>query len=256
MGPRGWLVFGLGAAVLAAVAAAATVVLLGRGQEPASVEDAVAAFRAELGGRDPEDEPLPEGVYVYATEGYEKTDALVGVTNRYPPRSTITITRGGCGFRMRWDVTEGRSTTWTVCTGRDGWLLASQDERHTFFGRTERTTYRCVDTPFRPADESPGSSVEALCATGAARERGRVVVVGRELVSIGGKEVDAVHIRRSTTLTGTSRGRTRHDVWLNRVTSIPVQLVLRTQTANDAPVGEVLYEEDVTLRLESLDPRR
>jgi hypothetical protein len=252
----GCFALALGIAASLAGAAIAIAWLATRDPGPATVEDALAAFRAELAGRAPADSPVPEGVYVYATDGYERTDALTGVTNRYPSRSTITVVRGECGFRLRWDVTDGRSTTWTVCTGPDGWMLVSQDERHTFFGRTERTRYTCVDTPFRPEDESPGSSVEALCSTGAARERGRVVVVGRELVSVGGREVDAVHIRRSTTLTGTSRGRTRHDVWLNRATSLPVQLVLRTRTANDAPVGEVRYEEDVALRLESLEPRR
>jgi hypothetical protein len=232
------------------------VLVLTREPAPASVDEAVAAFRAGLDGRAPTESPAPEGVYVYATDGYERTDALTGVTNEYPERSTITVTTHGCGFRMRWDVLEGRSTTWTICTGGDGWTLASQDERHTFFGRTERTTYTCEETPFRPEGDSPGVSIAYRCTTPASQERGRSVVVGRELVPFGGMEVDAMHVRRVSALTGATRGRTRHDLWLNRETGIPVRLAMTTRTANDAPVGEVRYEEDVVLELESLDPLR
>lgn len=256
MGRTGCLVLALGGAAGLAAAAVGIALVLARDPEPATVEDALAAFRAELGGRAPLDAPLPEGVYVYATDGYEETDALTGVTNRYPSRSSITVLRDPCGFRMRWEVTEGRSTTWTVCTDADGWELARQDERHTFFGQTERTTYRCTAAPFRLPGDEPGASAPVRCATRAAEEQGRIVVVSRELVAVGAMEVDTVHLRRSTTLTGAIRGRTRHDVWLDRETALPVQLRLWTSTANDSPIGEVRYEEEVELRLEALEPRR
>ncbi|HSJ93274.1 MAG TPA: hypothetical protein VK896_04490, partial [Gaiellaceae bacterium] len=233
----------------------ALLLLLTREPEPTTVDEAVTTFREELAGRAPVDTPVPEGVYVYATDGYETTDALTGVTISYPPRSTITITRADCGFTMRWDVTAGRSTTWTICTGGDGWELASQDERHTFFGRTERTTYRCADTPFRPLVLDPGVVFTVRCSTGASEERGSGRVVGREDLRVGADEIDVVKIRRTTRLTGATRGETSHVVWLSRA-GVPAQLVLTTRTANDAPIGEVGYEEEVSLLLESLEPRR
>lgn len=255
MGRTGCFVLALVAAAILAGAAIGLLLVLTRSAEPATVEDAVAAFRAELAGRPPADEPLPEGVYVYATDGYEKTDALTGVTNRYPSRSTIIVTRDACGYRMRWDVTDGRSTTWTVCTGPDGWTLASQDERHTFFGRTERTTYTCVDTPFRPLSLDPGVVFTVRCQTASSQERGTGRVVGRETLRVGDVESETIAIERSTRLSGKARGVTTHEVWLAR-TGVPVQLVMRTETVNDSPVGEVRYEEAVSLRLESLEPRR
>lgn len=199
--------------------------------------------------------PVPEGVYVYATEGYERTDALTGVTNRYPARSTITVTRDECGFRMRWDVTEGRSTTWTVCTGRDGWTLASQDERHTFFGRTERTTYTCSETPYRPYILDVGTTFRVRCSTGSSEERGVGRVRGWVVLRVAGEAVEAVELRRTTRLAGATRGETTHAPWLTRG-GLPVQLVLRTRTMNDSLVGEDRYEEDVVLRLVALEPRR
>ncbi|MCS7008229.1 MAG: hypothetical protein RMM28_03135, partial [Thermoleophilia bacterium] len=111
-------------------------------------------------------------------------------------------------------------------------------------------------TLFRPADVEPGATAAARCATGSAEERGRVEVVRWEQVSVAGEEVDALYLRRVTTLSGRTRGRTRHDVWLHRASGIPVRLVMRTRTRNDSPIGEVTYVEEVELRLESLEPRR
>jgi hypothetical protein len=199
---------------------------------------------------------VPEGVYVYATDGVEKTDALTGITHRYPARSTITVTAAPCGFRLRWDVLRGRSTTWTICRGAGGWTVASQDERHTFFGRTERTTYTCSDTPFRPSGDGPGTSFDVSCTTGSAEERGTGRVVAREALRVGGKRVETVHVRRRTSLTGRIRGRSTQDVWLALRAGVPVRLRLTTETTNDSAVGDVHYAEDVSLRLRSLSPRR
>lgn len=224
--------------------------------EPTSVGEAVTTFREEEETAPPGPSPVPEGVYVYATLGYEKTDALTGVTHRYPRRSTITVTKDVCGVRMRWDVLKGRSTTWTYCIAPYGLEATSQDERHTFFGRTERTTYTCVETPFRPAGDRPGATFSVSCSTGSARERGTGRVVGREVLRVAGTPVATVHLERTTSFTGRIRGLTNHDFWLARKSGIPVRIVMVSMTTNDSAVGDVRYEERVTLRLLSLTPRR
>jgi len=222
--------------------------------EPASVDEAVTTFRE---GTEPgRGSPVPEGVYVYATDGTERTDALAGVTHRYPRRSTITVTADPCGVRMRWDVLRGRSTTWTFCVTSAGWELASQDERHTFFGRTEETTYACARTTIRPAGDRPGTALPVACSTDGARERGSGRVVARETLRVGERRVRTVHLARRSSFAGEIRGSSTHDLWLARGTGVPVRVVLRSRTTNDSPVGDVHYEEDVTLRLRSLEPRR
>ena len=243
--------------MLAVAAGGVAVFLLSRsGSEPAEVADAVAAFREATAGRAPLETPVPEGVYLYETEGLQKTDALTSVTNRYPERSTITVTQAPCGVRMRWDVLEGRSTTWAFCIRPKGWTLESQNERHTFFGRTERTTYECAGSPFRPADDRPGAPLETRCSTGSTEETGSVRVVGLETLPVGGDEVETVHVRRTSSFAGETRGRTTHDVWLERESGVPVRIVMTVRTTNDSPIGDVHYEEDVSLRLASLAPTR
>ncbi|HXG76385.1 MAG TPA: hypothetical protein VNJ53_07435 [Gaiellaceae bacterium] len=223
--------------------------------EPTSVEEAVTSFREQTEG-EPHDSPVPPGVYEYATDGYERTDALTGVTHRYPRRSTITVTADACGVRLRWDVLRGRSTTWTFCVADQDWELREQDERHTFFGRTERTTYACAVPPFRLPGGREGRTLPVSCTTGDAEERGELAILGRERVRVGRRAVPALHVRKTSTFSGAIRGSARYDLWFARDTGVPLRLVLRSETANDSAVGEVRYAEEVTLRLLSLAPRR
>jgi hypothetical protein len=251
---RRWLVGGI-----VAVAGVAAVGLLGAWwfllrdvSTPTSVSDALAGYRQHGDGGS---SPIPPGVYVYATEGSEHTDALRGSTHTYPGTSTITVTGAPCGVRLRWDVLEGRSTTWTACTGSGEWSERSRDERHRFFGVTQRTTYACTGTPFLPAGW-PGTMFTVSCSTGEARERGRGRVVGEETVDVGGTPVPTVHIRTTTTFTGATTGRSRYDFWLARATGLPVRISMASRTTNGSLIGDVHYQERVSLRLTSLEPRR
>ena len=222
---------------------------------PTTVGEAVTSFRGET-DRSPGPSPVPEGVYVYATEGFEKTDALIGVTHHYPARSTITVTKDPCGAQMRWDVLRGRSTTWTFCIDPDGWVMTTQDERHTFFGVTEATTYLCSDAPFRTPTDEPTRRFRVSCTTSSVQEHERQWIVDRETVRVGKRAVSAVHVRQTSTFTGDTHGASAYDIWLDRASGVPVRLVMTSSTTNASPVGDVHYEEDVTLRLTSLRPRR
>lgn len=252
---RAALVVCAAAAVLALGVAAAWFFLRDTA-EPVTVGEAVTSFRTDTEPTPGAPSPIPVGVYVYATLGFEKTDALTGVTHRYPARSTITITASACGVSLLWRVLDGRSTEWIYCVVPQTWMLASQDERHTFFGRTERTTYTCQTTPIRPVELSDGMSWGVDCGTEGADEAGRVRFLGSTLVSVAGRPVKTVHIRKSTRFAGEIRGTARHDIWFDSKSGMPVKMVMVSRTTNDSPVGDVHYEEDVTLLLMSLTPRR
>ena len=243
----------LGAAALAG--AAVCYFALRDTAEPVGVGEAVTSFRTETETGPVAASPIPEGVYVYATRGVEHTDALTGVTHRYPARSTIAVRAAGCGMSLLWRVLEGRSTEWIFCVTRDGWELHAQDERHTFFGRTETTTYTCEDTPIRPAPGSP-ATWSVSCATGDADEQGTGRLAGTESVDVAGRPVVSEHVTKRTTFSGGIRGRARYDFWFAPRSGVPVRIVMVSRTTNDSPVGDVTYDEDVTLELTSLRPRR
>ena len=249
MSGRAWLGAGIGlASGVAVVVISVWYLALRDVAEPASVDEAVTSFRTHPGRAG----AVPAGVYVYATRGFEKIDALTGATHRYPARSTITVTDDSCGVRMRWDVLRGRSTDWWFCIRSDGWTLASQDERHTFFGHTDHRSYRCPHFVFWAS--STRSTYE--CTRGDATERGSQAVVGTARLGVGGAAAVSVHLRRTSSFAGASRGTSSYDLWLDRATGIPVRVLMVSRTTNDSPVGAVHYEEQVELRLTSLTPRR
>lgn len=219
---------------------------------PVGVVEALERFRAETGT---EGSPIPEGVYVYATQGYEKIDALTGVTHRYPRRSTITVAAAACGMRLTWRVLEDRSTAWTYCVTDEGWELRSQDERHTFFGRTERTTYVCEDTPIRRFDVD-ATFWNGSCATESTEEDVTVAMWGFEPQEVRGRHVETEHVSKESAFRGGIRGTARHDLWFDAATGVPVELVMSSRTTTASPIGDVGYEEEVTLTLLSLAPRR
>ena len=240
---------------LAVATAAAWFLFLRDTAQPVTVDEAVTSFRTDTEPTPGAPSPIPEGVYVYATLGYEKTDALTGVTHRYPKRSTITVTAADCGVSLLWKVLDGRSTEWIYCVTPEGWMLSSQDERHTFFGRTERTTYVCEDTPIRPR-AGPSLSWKVSCSTDAAEEAGTGALVGRERLRVDGTPVTTEHVRKATRFAGGIRGTARHDIWFDSRSGVPVKMVMVSRTTNDSPVGDVHYDEEVSLRLTSLTPRR
>jgi len=225
--------------------------------EPVTVEDAIASFRMET-----EDSasasPITPGVYVYGTDGSESTDALTGVTHRYPNRSTITVAAADCGVSLTWRALKGRSTEWRLCLTDGGWQLRAQDERHTFYGRIERTTYICEDTPILPARHPLGASWPVECATDGATETGVARIVARRpwRFVAGGRGRASVLVRKVTTFSGDIRGRARYAFALDDILALPVRIDMTSRTTNDSPVGDVHYREDVVLRLLSLEPRR
>jgi hypothetical protein len=223
--------------------------------EPVSVAEAVTSFRTDTEPEPGASSPIRAGVYVYATDGVEKTDALTGVTHRYPRRSTVAVTAADCGMSLTWRVLRGRSTEWVLCVTDDGWLLRSQDERHTFFGRTEATTYTCEGSPIRP-QAYPSGRWAVTCSTGTVEERGSAELVARGFARVGSTRVPVEHVRRTTTFTGATRGTSTQDWWFDSASGVPVRIVLVSHTTNDSPIGAVHYDEDVTLRLLSLEPRR
>jgi hypothetical protein len=94
------------------------------------------------------------------------------------------------------------------------------------------------------------------CASGETAETGRMRVVGLPRLVVAGTPVQTVHVRKRTELSGSSRGTSRHDLWFDAKTGLPVRLALVSRTTSDSPIGDVRYEEDVTLTLLSLEPRR
>jgi hypothetical protein len=220
--------------------------------EPASVGEVLRRFRAEAtqnGGR------IPAGVYVYETTGFEYVSALGGRRHRYPARSTMTITPAPCGTSLQWDALTTRSNAVTVCSDGAALRLSRWSERHEFFGRTDRTDWRCEGAAWLPDDLTPGSVSRFRCRGGDSTQAGALTVVGMEDVLVGGTRVHAVRLRAEAREVGDARGALVDERWLEPETGLPLRILYRVRTKNRSLIGDVIFEERYELRLLSLEPR-
>jgi hypothetical protein len=53
-----------------------------------------------------------------------------------------------------------------------------------------------------------------------------------------------------------ARGSATFEFWLARASGLPVRITMASRTTNDTLIGDVHYEEDVSLALTSVTPRR
>lgn len=236
---------------MVAAAAGAWLLATRENTTPASIDDALARYRVQA---EASDTPVPPGVYVYATTGSESISALGGRKHAYPQRSTITVTGGGCGMTLRWDVLEHRSNAYEICG--DGRRLGAWTETHRFVGQDDVTEWRCEAAPWLPGSVVPDASSKVSCTSSDSAQNGTTTVVGEEQLRVGTADVDVVHLRVDTLESGGARGPTVEQRWLERETGLPVRIDYRVSTLNPSPIGDVRFEERYTLRLVSLEPRR
>lgn len=236
---------------MVAAAAGAWLLATRENATPASIEDALARYRAQA---EEAKTPVPPGVYVYATTGSESISALGGRKHAYPRRSTITVTGGGCGMTLRWDVLAHRSSVFEICD--DGRRLGAWTETHRFVGQDDVTKWRCAQAAWLPAAVAAGASSGVRCTSSDSAQDGTTTVVGEEQVRVGTVDVDVVHLRVDALESGGARGPTVEHRWLERETGLPVRVEYRVTTLNPSPIGDVRFEERYTLRLVSLEPRR
>ena len=187
----------------------------------------------------PDDSTAPAPVapgaetYAYATSGFEEVDALGGARHAYPTTTRITVRPTRCGRQLVWRPLRDRSTAYELCGGR----LRSIEEVHKFFGRGERTSYRCA--------ASSALRVGWRCRFGDTMEVASGDVVGVE--RIGG--TDAVHVRLETRLSGGVEGTGTRDFWLRRADGFPVRLAATNVSSTASVIGRVHYRERYRLDL-------
>jgi hypothetical protein len=256
---RRWLLVGGGIVVGLLLVVGVTVLVL-RARDSTttvSVDDALGSFReadaaASAAIRSPE-----PGVYVYETVGDEQVDALGGATHTYPAETTMTITSTDCGYRVRWDVFEERFDELDMCLTPDGESIAASRQHRQFFGITNDRTYRCDDTTtIRSEPPAPGDARSTTCWAGPASADMTVTVVGPDVVSVGGRSLDALHIRLQTELDGDVRGTSILDYWIDATNGLILRRESQVTTDADSPLGVIEYDETYTVQLVTTEPRR
>ena len=201
--------------------------------------------------------PLPEGVYVYATTGYERGSAGPAAQRHdYPSETTTTARRSGCNVSLHWEPVRDRWDKVTLCAEGGTTRIREYDTQHSFFGVTERHTYSCSgDSWLRPPSTRAGFAWTFDCVSPDARTHTEARVVGIERVSAGDGTVEALHIRFDTTMTGRTEGTNPSDYWLALHEPFMVRKTGRVDAQVRTDAGTLTYHEEYDTRLTSRRPR-
>lgn len=200
--------------------------------------------------------PLPpEGVYVYATTGYDHVTALGGSSHTYPDETTITVRHGGCAFTERWDVLAERWDERESCRTPGGDTLHRVTSHHEFFRQGDTRTFSCQGFTY-PLAATPGETWEARCSSDTTSVVTTLRAVGWEMVEVAGRQLETLHVRADTQITGEQQGESHRDVWGSRDLGIVLRERAQVRSVSTQPtIGEVTYTEEYEIRLTSLEPR-
>ncbi len=275
---RGWwhhrwlMAIGLVVALVAVAVSVSTVRYLLRSHPGArSVSSAVQRYRSSTTGRSAAtgadlQGPRP-GVYRAAGSGTEKIS--------FPPNSqqdgavmpiTVTALSRGC-WRWRIDYNTAHWHEYDFCPDRGSLLLVAQRNFQRWdFGTlviTNLGSYTC--SPPAPvmvtdAGAGAGQSFEHRCtgtnsaAAGASHVDGPATIVGPATLTIGGRQVPALHQTRVEHLTGAQSGTVREQWWFDAQTGLPVRAERHYEITSPSPVGNVHYAESGAWQLTSMQP--
>jgi hypothetical protein len=213
------------------------------------------------GGSDPEPQPTrpagvqPQGVYRYATEGFERIGGPLPGRLRYPSTTTVTVDAFGCTVSERWDARPERYAEWRYCVTGRTWRLRSVTDYHEFFGNAQRRVYRCSGRAVpRPAAIRPGFRWTDRCRARRTTAVARGEAIAIERVAVGQTQVPAIRLRVRTRLGGDVRGSYAMDSWLRRSDGLLLRRTFESESRVQAIVGSVPAREQYELRLRSLRP--
>jgi len=243
-----WMVFG-GIGLALVVAAGAVLFAFRDLATPVGEED--ISVTVVTGGGAPGD----YGLYVYATTGYETTNALAGGRHDYPAETYLTIQPGGCGTLVRWQGLEQRYEEWDFCP--DGGMRGFASF-HEWFRVANTDVFDCPEA--MPVQGEPGATWTAECTRVSSQEAGEgskalsYEVVGFETLTVGGQEVETLHVRISGLESGGTEGFSHSDMWFLPGTTLPVRWVEQRNSTTETRIGSVDYAEQFELILTSLHP--
>ena len=199
---------------------------------------------------------LETGVYVYATEGFEETDALSGQRHDYPSQTTITASKHDCGYRFRWQPLEERWDQSDTCRDSKGITLERFTIYHEFFQRSATEDFVLEDgSVVLPAHPVIGDSWRWKGASNDSAIDTRVTAVEYDTIDVGGRSVKTIHLRYETAMSGANEGTQIQDRWHSLENGLLIRLVNRVDARVEVPFGGTAnYRERYRIDLKSLSP--
>ena len=237
------------------IVAGAALIAVVRGEDGrVTVDEATAVLAQSEPPADASSAGPPRGVYVYATTGSEKIDALLSPRHSYPKDTVMSVAASRCGWVERWAPIEGRTTERELCLSDGTLRLGNYREVHTFLANADVRNYVCDSTAvILPVGAERNETWTFTCDAGHTAETWRGRLVGREshrLVDPG----RVLHVRFDTVLTGRTSGASTKELWLRESDMLVVRERVVNESATGTAIGDVGYEESYELVLLAAEP--
>ena len=189
------------------------------------------------------------GVYQYATDGFDRVDALTGARHDYPKITTMTAVPYGCGVRLRWDIAVERWDSWDWCLEGDDLRQTGWVGYHEFFGTAGRNDYTCEGDP-RPLEAPAGTTWAMTCRmTDRTTTSFNGTVIEVTTLTVAGTEIPVLHLRYEVDVVGESTGHQSVEGWYRTTDGLPVREHLTIATSQDTVVGTTNFDETYTIDL-------
>jgi hypothetical protein len=215
-----------------------------------SFKEAFEQFAAEQGSDvEVEDDGLPvPGVYRYQTTGGESTKLLTGASREYPAESVITITRSGCGVRMKWTAVRERSEYFDVCRVDGRLVLKGYGGAHEFFGMRNEHAVTCSTQTLLIPDLENGDSASGACEGGGLKHNRTTTSVKAVEVLVGKEKVDGFIVETKFVAEGSFNGTTLRTMTFDE-DGVLLSWADAVSGFSPTPVGNADYEENFSLTL-------
>ena len=224
----------------------------GKGQQRGAAAPPPSAQRDDQSRRAPS--LPPEGVYRYATQGYESIDQPSS-RHDYPSETALTIRHNDCGFVAHWQPLENRWDEMTICRTAAGSFIPAMATHREFYGQEKDSRYTCSDGfyAYRPA---PGATWTGRCTDEESTMQMRGRTLGREPVRVGDQTVEAVHYVIEARISGDNDGTWRAERWIDPDSGLLLRAQASTDATSTSSFGTVRYREQTDVRLLSMTPQR
>lgn len=205
------------------------------------------------------------GLYRYRGSGTEIT-SFPPLTEGQGPEMPATVRPGpdGC-WALRIDLNTHHWQEWTYCTNA-GELSERGVEvysRRNFGGIDVENTsvFNCAPPAvILGAGDAPGVSHRRSCKGSGNMVPtetpvvGDTTVLGTETVDVGGRSVEAVHVRYEFSYSGGQTGTEKAEMWVLPTTGLPIRNERHLRLETSTPIGNVVYTEDGDFSLTTMDP--
>ncbi len=194
------------------------------------------------------------GVYTFDTTGGEAISTPGGA--RSYPEETYGIVRKapGCGWTLELRLLEQHREETTFCLEGPRVGVTQYETDVEFYGAAEHQIFVCDNDNHGDLTQAPGDVTQGGCQGDEVTTSGTATYVRREMMTVGGVQVETMMYRFETKIEGRVQGTASQNVWVDTTRGFPVRIERKSTSRTSSFGAGVTYTEDATFAVRSLTP--